>query len=805
MKLENKDLKKPGFFSSIRFKLIVWFFLVLFTPFSIGGAALYFYSISKIEESIINYLSSIADLKVDNINTFLCTKKARVIDFSSDGFIRDRTELIGYYGKVKERMVDLSSHLAKNIAPLDPDILEIFIMDLEGEIIASSNPQNILLKRQNTDYFINAKRYGIYVSSFNYCMDGNVPVVEISRLLTSRKSEEVKPVGVIVNRIRGNSIVDKVKRGMTVGDQPARPPGQSVRAGIGSRPRQNDVGLANGMAGRAGGSDNRLNLKIYVLDSNYQILGGSGIFPASRYLSDEKSFKNTINTKLVEIFDKSGENYIGMYENHLGLSVMGTIRHLEDLDLFILLEIDERDAFAALTRVKWSAIIMSPVVFMAILAVAFVLSIRLSRPITVMTDITRSIASGHLKERVPVNRKDELGHLANSFNDMTFRLEESRKQLQDYALSLEESENKFRKMSALAQDAIVMLDSDEKVSYWNKAAERTFGYLEEEISGKNLHEIIIPDRFRKRHLEGFEKFKSNGLGRFIGKTIKVSAIRRDGTEFPIELSLSGVKLRGKWNVIGIIRDISGRKLAEKKLRMSQKMASVGRLSAGVFHEILNPLNIISSHVQLLLMEAEKGSKTEEDLQSIREEIGRIVTISDRLLRFSNKAGLATGDVEINDLLEKVIIVVEPDMKLSNIRFIRKFEERLPAVMANSDGLRQVFLNLITNARDAMPEGGTLTVETRKVVSSESGVRSKREKIYEPEGDFVEISFEDTGCGIASKNIDKIFEPFFSTKKEVVGVGLGLSESHSIIEAYGGTITVKSEKGKGSTFIIDLPC
>jgi len=250
--------------------------------------------------------------------------------------------------------------------------------------------------------------------------------------------------------------------------------------------------------------------------------------------------------------------------------------------------------------------------------------------------------------------------------------------------------------------------------------------------------------------------------------------------------------KGKFSgVVQVMRDITEQKQMQERLLISYKMASLGRLTAGVVHEVLNPLNIIASHVQLLLMEVEKGSKAEEDLKSIQEEIGRIVTISDGLLSFSRKKEIEASEVDTNNLLEGTISIVEPDMKLNNIRFIRKFDDSLPVIKADNNGLRQVFLNMITNARDAMPEGGALTISTQSVkVTGKS---------------FVRIKFTDTGCGISSENIDKLFDPFFTTKEVGKGTGLGLSISYGIIKDHGGTINVESEEGRGTTFIIDLPC
>lgn len=364
------------------------------------------------------------------------------------------------------------------------------------------------------------------------------------------------------------------------------------------------------------------------------------------------------------------------------------------------------------------------------------------------------------------------------------------KRMSERTMELAESEEKFRNISTSAQDAIIMAGDEGKVSYCNDATQRIFGYSKEETIGKTVHELIIPKRYHNDHLKGYGRFLKTGQGNFIGATAELAAVRKDGTEFPIELSLSGVKIKDKWNAIGIIRDITKRKDIEEQLMMSYKMASLGRLTAGVFHEVLNPLNIISSYAQLLLTEAEKGSKTEKDLKKIREEVDRIVKITDGLLRFARKGDLEVGEVKVNSLLEKTISIVEPDMKLDNIKFIKKLEGKLPGITASSDELRQVFLNLITNAKDTMPEGGTLTISTQSI--------KKRGRL------FIRIEFADTGCGIASENISRVFDPFFTTKEEGKGTGLGLSTSYGIIDNHGGIISVESEKGKGATFIIDLP-
>ncbi len=334
-----------------------------------------------------------------------------------------------------------------------------------------------------------------------------------------------------------------------------------------------------------------------------------------------------------------------------------------------------------------------------------------------------------------------------------------------------------------------MLDNEGEITFWNKASEKIFGYSSEETIGRKMHEIIIPDKFRKAHLEGFSRFKKTGQSPLLGKTVELTALKKNGSEFPIELSISAVQIKGKWNSVGVVRDITERKQIEMSARESYKMASLGQLTAGVFHEVLNPLNIISSYTQLMLMKEEKGSEKEEYLKKILEEVERIVKISDSLLLFSRKGKENVECVEINSFLEKVISIVEPDMKLEDIKIIREFGE-IPEIMANSDELRQVFMNIIANAGHAMPNGGKLTISTLS--------KAKQGK------SFVNIKFKDTGNGIKSNDLDKIFDPFFTTKKESKGTGLGLSISYGIIKNHGGKISVNSKEGKGTTFIINLP-
>lgn len=251
--------------------------------------------------------------------------------------------------------------------------------------------------------------------------------------------------------------------------------------------------------------------------------------------------------------------------------------------------------------------------------------------------------------------------------------------------------------------------------------------------------------------------------------------------------------------------------AQDQILRSEKLASIGRLAAGVCHELLNPLNIISGHVQALMLERQSDESLNLDLDSIMEEIGRIEKIVGGLLKFSRKEDMELTFVDINDELDSVLSIMEKDMQMDNVQVIRDFGTDLPKIKIDANRMRQVFLNLTNNARHAMSRGGHLTVTTEKFVKKTKQNRRKTDMSANPkeipvvQEDFIRLKFADTGTGIKPEDMVKLFDPFFTTKPEDQGTGLGLSVSYTIVEKHSGTIEVESEYGQGATFIITLPC
>ena len=228
---------------------------------------------------------------------------------------------------------------------------------------------------------------------------------------------------------------------------------------------------------------------------------------------------------------------------------------------------------------------------------------------------------------------------------------------------------------------------------------------------------------------------------------------------------------------------------QEQLIRSEKLAAVGRLTAGVSHEILNPLNIISMSHQLMLDDPATPQAVAQQLDILQGQVHRITKITQDLLSFSRQREPERCPVDVNEVITRTLGLMESELRLDNIKVELRLAEALPHIMADQDQIEQVVLNLLANARDAMPGGGRLSLLTDMVL--DDGQR------------FVELRVENTGPNIAPEHLDKLFDPFFTTKPEGEGTGLGLSICQGIIESHGGSIRVENVSGGGVVFTVRL--
>ena len=351
-------------------------------------------------------------------------------------------------------------------------------------------------------------------------------------------------------------------------------------------------------------------------------------------------------------------------------------------------------------------------------------------------------------------------------------------------------------------EGVLELNPALRIIYLNPAAAALFARAEYELLGRELFALLEPETVASIRAALAEMAVPGAKPRQTGP----SKVRDRQVVFDFYQVEAGQSEAG--TIIVRLQDVTVRQLAEENLHRTtdslrqaladlhqaqeimvrqEKLASIGTLASGVAHEILNPLNIISSIVQLLLMEKLPAAQREQ-LGEVMNQIRRATGITDNLRMFSHRSSGRVVAVDIHALFDKTALLVEHELKLDNIRLERDFAPNLPLIMVDDDQLAQVFLNLISNARAAMQDR-----PRRRII-----VRTR------PVDDGVTISFADTGHGIAKEHLAKVFDPFFTTKEPGEGTGLGLSLVYSMIENHSGTIEVSSEEGQGTEFFIYLP-
>lgn len=340
--------------------------------------------------------------------------------------------------------------------------------------------------------------------------------------------------------------------------------------------------------------------------------------------------------------------------------------------------------------------------------------------------------------------------------------------------------------------AIVVADMKGVVLLMNESARKLFGYTDKVAVGKSIAEYHYTPGGARSVMKKLRSPDYGGVGKL--HTTEMTVINSSGEEIPVEMTASIIYEEGKEIAsMAIFQDLRPKIKTEKELEkariqlvQSDKLASIGRLAAGVAHELNNPLGGISMYSSLALEDLPKDSPAYRNLEKIGNQAQRCKGIVKALLDFSRQREPEIESVYVNDIIEEIFSLVETQSLFQNIEITKKLASNLPPIMGDKSQLQQVFLNLTLNAAEAMGDGGKLRVES-----------------FLRDG-FVEIEFADTGCGIPPEDIGKIFEPFFTTKSDQNGTGLGLAVSHGIIIKHKGTISFESKLNKGTTFTVKLP-
>ncbi|MBI5772473.1 MAG: PAS domain S-box protein [Verrucomicrobia bacterium] len=361
------------------------------------------------------------------------------------------------------------------------------------------------------------------------------------------------------------------------------------------------------------------------------------------------------------------------------------------------------------------------------------------------------------------------------------------------------AQQRFHDLFEFAPDAIVMTNREGLIKLMNRQAEKMFGWTRAELLDQPV-EMLMPQDSHEGHASLRQRFMQSAMPRTMGDgRTNLQGKRKDGTVFPVDISLSPMETEEGTMVAAAVRDITERQKAEQMANRSQRLESIGTLAGGIAHDLNNALGPIMMAVELLKMQHPGDVEMLETMESSAQRAAEMVR---QLLNFAKGAEGQRVSLQPRHLVREMEKIMKGTFP-KNIQLQIRLAGELPAVLGDATQLHQVLLNLCVNARDAMPHGGTLTLEAEPVEVDAAFAGSLRAANAEP-GRYLALRVTDTGTGIPPEILDRIFDPFFTTKGPDKGTGLGLSTVMGIVKGHGGFLQVSSQPGRGSTFSVFLP-
>ena len=643
-------------------KLAIYFLLVVVV--SVGTTGYLSYSLAKynFESKIVSDLLIIAETKKNHISDFLDYSKGRVIDFSSDGFIRDSVRLInsGNTTVVEE----LNRHLVKNKMSLDQTIYGINVVDLKGKVIASTEASDIGIFEVAHDYFVNAKdlNYGeAFLSdvSLSHHFKGNVPCLAVSAPLIDKDTNE--KLGVIINHISLEDLNNIISKGKNINIFPR---------------------LEN----------NNENIEIYLVNKD-------GVIITKLRSLNNLILKRKIISDLPTKCISNRENNI--YTNYMGEEVVGASSCFEN-GWTLLVEANKKRSFIFIEEIRIKIITITLLIVIGVLCLVYLIVIRITTPIKRIIQMTKGVSKGDLSQKMKIYSDDEIGELAASFNMMMKDLGQANKKLED---KIDELAN-FKSAINNASDLIIVTNTKGKISFVNEAIKNVTGHTKEEVYGKNIFELCKPTN-EKHCMDSWMAMLSSKKS-FIGETVSK---KKSGKRFDAELRITPILDRNmevKYCVV-IERDVTTMKALERARNEFISLAS---------HQLHSPSSIVKWYIEELLRDSKNFTpKQEKYLNKIYKGNERIIELNNSFLDVSRlDLGTFKNKPELVDVVKVTQIIIrefEQKIKEYNIDFSFKFTKNSKKIFIDKVIIRNILVNLIDNAIKYTQPKGKISVEIKE--------------------------------------------------------------------------------------------
>ena len=448
---------------------------------------------------------------------------------------------------------------------------------------------------------------------------------------------------------------------------------------------------------------------------------------------------------------------------------------------YFVVEEPQNEAFNVMLDFRNYTILIAFISVAALVIFAFILSRLITKPIMELVSEANSIAKGEINENIKVDTGDEIGSLAESFNLIISKWKstiEKVLEISGEAASLEEVTEHAEKFFDNVPAAIITIDNTGKITTFNSTASVITGISYNETINKNLNDNVF------KNILPITKLLFDGLNNGVVYAKHMVRITNSSSLKTAVLVNTSIQKDSRGNIIGVIgifRSAEELMKMEQSVSRAKNLASLGILSAGMAHEIRNPLTSIKGYAQYIKSELGENSELTDDILVIENEVDRLNGILTNFLEFARPEKPNLKSEDANDVINRVVLLVKRDMLPDNIKIVLELSE-VSRILIDENQIERVIINLILNSIQAMPNGGTIKLLTEK-----------------SKDNYVNIIVEDNGNGIPPENYEKIFEPFFTTKNK--GTGLGLAICSRIIENHGGFIEVSSSVNKGTKFTV----